>query len=145
MNKFSFDQVKRLSTPIRNGIVLLGFVLFALIFFLEYTYSTKHGDVIGSVIYAIPFPMALTIGLLNITLNDKDTHIPWYRRLNVLLGLMLLLFSVICLLQLVNSLMNNNLPDAVALSIEGVSLLLLLLVFVRLVVVRRSVDGFRRD
>ena len=148
MNNSFFENVKRLSTPTRNGIVLLGFVLFALVFFLEYTYSNKHGDFLGSILYTIPFPCGLTASLLSFTNTNNEisqSHMPWHKRQQILIGLMLLFIFFTYLVLLINSLMNNNLPDAVALPIEGVSFLLLLLVFVRLVVVRRSVGGFRRD
>ncbi len=144
MNNSLFDQVKRLSTPKRNGIVLLGFVLFALVFFLEYTYSSKHGDIVGSIIYAIPFPCGLIASLLSFTNNSNETpqlHIPWHRHQHILIGLMLLFVSIMYLVLLINSLLNNNVPDAVGLPIEGVSFLLILLVFLRFVVVRRSGTG----
>lgn len=137
MNNSLFEQVKHPGT-LRIGIILLGFVLCVLLFFLEYTYSIKHGDLVGSIIYALAFPIVLTTGLLNLTLSNKEIHIPWHKRLNILMGLMLLLLAVFCLLLLINSRLNNNLPDAVFLPIDGVSFLLILLVFLRLVVVRRS-------
>ena len=65
-------QIKQLGTPRRSAIILLGFALFALILFLEYTHSTKHGDLIGSIIYAIPFPALLTASLLSLTANRNE-------------------------------------------------------------------------
>jgi hypothetical protein len=64
-------QIKRLGTPRRFALILLGSTLFALILFLEYTHSTKHGDLVGSIIYAIPFPGFLTASLLSLT-TDKN-------------------------------------------------------------------------
>ncbi len=148
MNNSFFDQVKRLSTPQRNGIVLFGFVLFALVFFLEYTYSNKHGDLLGSILYAIPFSCVLAASLLSFTNTNNEisqSHMPWHKRQQILIGLILLFISFTYLVLLINSLMNNNLPDVVSLPIEGICFLLILLFFVQFVVVRRSVDSFRRD
>ncbi len=140
-NNSLFGQVKCLSTSRRIGIILLGFVLFALLFFLEYTYSNKHGDLVGSIIYALPFPCGLTASLLSLTSSNNEMpqlRAPWHKRQHILIGLMLLFVSIIYLVQLVNSLLNNNLPDALGLPIEGVGFLLILFIFLRFVVVRRS-------
>ena len=139
-------QIKQLGTPRRSAIILLGFALFALILFLEYTHSTKHGDLIGSIIYAIPFPALLTASLLSLTANRNEmlqTHISWQREHYILVALLFLSMAIICLAILVNSFMNNNLPDAVGLPIGGVGFLLMLFVFLRLIMMRRSKTGIK--
>jgi hypothetical protein len=108
---------------------------------LEYSYGSKRGDGIGSFIYALPFSGLLSVSLLTLvtaSAERRQTHIPWYRQESALTALLYLPLCLITLTGLINSLMNNNLPDAVALSVDSVGLLLLLVVFVQFVRVRRS-------
>ena len=136
-------QLKRLGVP-GIGIIILGLALFVLICFLEYTYSNKRGDLLGSIIYALPFSGCLTASLLAFVLGSAErrgTHLPWHRQKSVLFGLLLLSLSLLSLVGLVNSLMNNGLPDAVGLPIVGVGCLLALFIFVRLVMIRNSRAG----
>jgi hypothetical protein len=104
----------------------------------------KRGDLLGSIIYAIPFSGFLTAGLLLFVTRSaegRQAHIPWHRQKSILGGLLYLSLSLISLVQLVNSLMNNDLPDAVGLPIAGVGFLLVLLVLVRLAMIRSSKAG----
>jgi amino acid transporter len=114
-NTSSSRQFKRLGTP-GIGIIVLGLVLFVLIFFLEYTYSNKRGDLVGSIMYGMLFPGWLTASfLLFVTkrAERRQTHLPWHRQKSILVGLLFLSLSLISLVGLINSLMNNGLPDAV--------------------------------
>jgi amino acid transporter len=136
-------QLKRLGAP-GSGIIVLGLVLFVLIFFLEYTSSNKRSDLVGSIIYAIPFAGFLTASFLLFVTRSaqrRQTHLPWHRQKSILGGLLLLSLSLISLVQLVNSLMHNGLPDAVGLPIAGVGFLLGLVVSVRLVMISSSKAG----
>ena len=142
-NTSSSRQFKRLGAP-GIGIIVLGLVLFVLIFFLEYSYSNKRGDLIGSIIYALPFSSWLTASLLAFVTGSaerRQTHLPWHRQKSLLVGLLLLSLSLFSLVGLINSLMNNGLPDAAGLPIVGVGCLLALFAFVRLARIRSSKAG----
>lgn len=142
-NTSSSRQFRRLGAP-GICIIVLGFVLFVLIFFLEYAYNNKRGDLLGSIIYVIPFSSSLTASSLAFVTGNAErrrTHIPWHRQKSILVGLLLLSLSLLTLVQLVNSLMNNGLPDAVGLLIAGGSCLLALFVFVRLAMTHGSKPG----
>lgn len=135
-------QLKRLGAP-GIGIIVLGIVLFVLIFFLEYTYtySDKHGNLVWSIIYAIPFPDFLTFGFLVFVTRSaerRQTPIPWHQQKSILEGLIFVSLSLIFLVELLNSLMHNGLPDAVGVPLIGVSLLLVLFFSVRFVIIRSS-------
>lgn len=78
-------QLKRLGAP-GIGIIVLGLVLFLLIFFLEYTYSNKRGDLVGSIVYGMSFPGFLTASfLLFVTgrAERRQTHLPWHRQKSI--------------------------------------------------------------
>lgn len=142
-NTSSSRQFKRLGAP-GIGIIVLGLVLLVLIFFLEYTYSNKRGDLLGSIIYATPFAGFLTASFLVFVMGmaeRRQSHLPWHRQKSILVGLLLLSLSLLSLVGLLNSLMNNGLPDAIGLPIAGVGCLLALFVFVRLAMIRSSKAG----
>ena len=142
-NTSSSRRFKRLGAP-GIGIIVLGLLLCVLIVYLEYSYSNKRGDLIGSIIYALPFSGFLTASfLLFVTgrAERRQTHLPWHRQKSILLGLLLLSLCLLFLVTLVNSLMNNGLSDAVGLPIAGVGCLSALLVGVRLVMTRNSRAG----
>jgi hypothetical protein len=128
-----FSQHKRPGAP-GIGIIILGFVLFVLIFFLEYTYSDKRGDLVGSIIYVLPFSGFLTASFLLFVRGSaerRQTHLLWHRQKSMLGGLLFLSISLIFLVELIDSLMHGGLPDTVGLPIAGVGFLLVLLAMIR--------------
>ncbi len=133
-------QPRRLGAP-GIGILVLGLVLFVLIFFLEYTSSTKRGDLLGSIVYALPFSCFLPASLLMFvtrSLQEHQAHIPWHRQEAILLGLFYLSLLPLAVILLINSFMNNNLPDVVGIPIVVAGVLLELAIVVRLLMIRRS-------
>ena len=142
-NTSKFGKLKRLGV-LGSGIIVLGLILFVFLFFLEYTYSNKRGNIFGSILYTFPFYCALTASFLLFVMGSaerRQTQIPWHRQKSILNGLLFLSISLISLVQLINSLMNNGLPDAVALPIAGVALVLILIVSVRLTMILSSKAG----
>lgn len=126
------------------AILVLGLILFVLIFFLEYTYSMKRGDLLGSILYAFPLSGLLTgssLLFLASRTQERQAHIPWHRQTAMLAGLLALSLSLLPLLQLINSLLNNGVPDAVGIPIAVVVFLLEVCIVVRLAMIYRSRTG----
>lgn len=134
------DEAKK-PNILRRTIIFLGLALCVLLYFLEYTYGTKHGDQIGSLIYAFPFSSLLTTSLLTF-IQRRDEKLqetaPWFRQQHILMGLLYLSVAIVFFATLLNSLLNNSLPDMVGFLIVGLGILLILFVCVQLVRIRRS-------
>jgi hypothetical protein len=95
-----------------------------------------------SFIFAIPVPSFLVVGLLQFTVQNKtrQTSLPWYKDSSVLQRLWIWPSLLIYIPLLINSLMNNGLPDAVALPFMIVAVLLMLSLVVQKIIALRSGD-----
>ncbi len=136
-------QPRRFRSP-AIAILVLGLVLFVLLFFLEYTYSMKRGDLLGSLLYTLPLSCFLTASLLSFIASrslERQAHVPRHRQTAIVAGVFFLSLSLFPLLLLINSLLNNGVPDAVGIPIAIVIFLLEMCAVVRLAMIYRSRVG----
>lgn len=140
-NLFSSQKSQHIGAR-TTSIILFCFVLFLLNFYLNYHFGLVQRDLLRSFIFAIPVPSFLAVGLLQFTVQNKtrQTSLPWYKDFSVLQRLWIWPNLLISIPLLINGLMNNGLPDAVALPFMIVAVLLVLYLFVQKIIVLRSGD-----
>ncbi|ERR1019366_3415899 len=140
-NLFSSQKSQRIVAR-TTSIILFCFVLFLLNFYLNYHFGLVQRNLLRSFIFAIPVPSFLVVGLLQFTVQNKtrQTSLPWYKDSSVLQRLWIWPSLLIYIPLLINSLMNNGLPDAVALPFMIVAVLLMLSLVVQKIIALRSGD-----
>jgi small-conductance mechanosensitive channel len=137
-----FSSQKSQRIGVRASIVLCCFVLFLLNLYLNYHFGLAQRNMLRSFLYAIPLPISLAIGLLQWTVQNKarQPSLAWYKDDSVLQRLWIWPLFLICIPLLINSLLNNELPDVGVVPFLIVAVLLMLYLVVQKIRTRRSSD-----
>jgi amino acid transporter len=116
----------RTSVTVRLTALAVAILGFLLLFFLEYTYGNKRGDVIGSIIYALPAPLWLGLGILFFSAGIgevREKRKRWYKQSLFMNGLAFCFFPLIWLVLL--GMVNNIIPAPLGFTLEGIIFVLI--------------------
>jgi hypothetical protein len=73
----------RSSLTVRLTALAVAIIGFLLLYFLEYIYGNKQGDILGSTIYALPVPLWLGLSILFFSAGIRELREkrqPWYKQ-----------------------------------------------------------------